>query len=251
MREILIADDEIHICSGIRELLKQTDDKYCLVAEANTGTEAVEKFRKFCPDIVILDVRMPGLTGLEAFEKMKAVSQHVQGIFISAHSDLPYLKGAIRNEAVDYLFKPIDPREIMNALDRADERLRRLGIDEAEPMETVSRDALAQRTVDEIKHFIRSNFTKPLTVQQIAAAAHLSAAYVCTLYKRVTGTTILQYLTEIRMDAACHLLKETDLALPVIAQKVGYQDFRYFKQLFQKSLGVSPQEFRTQKREHE
>lgn len=249
MREILIADDEIHISSGIRELMMQLGDRYKLVAEANTGTEALQLFKKFCPDIVILDVRMPGMTGLEAFEKMKTVSSHVQGIFISAHSDLQYLKSAIQNEAVDYLFKPIDPQEIIRALERADERLNRLGVPDAEPADVVSRDAMAQRTVDEIRHFIRVNYTKPLTVQQIASAAHLSAAYVCTLYKRVTGSTINQYLTEVRMEAACRLLRESDLSIQTISQKIGYQDFRYFKQLFQKSLGVSPQSYRMQERE--
>lgn len=249
MREILIADDEIHISSGIRELMLQMGGRYKLVAEANTGTEALALFKKLCPDIVILDVRMPGMTGLEAFEKMKMISSHVQGIFISAHSDLQYLKAAIQNEAVDYLLKPIDPQEIIRALERADERLNRLGVPDSEPADIVSRDAMAQRTVDEIRHFIRVNYTKALTVQQIASAAHLSAAYVCTLYKRVTGSTINQYLTEVRMEAACRLLKESDLSIQTISQKVGYQDFRYFKQLFQKSLGVSPQSYRLREKE--
>lgn len=247
MREILLADDEVHICSGIRELLANCGDSYSLVAEASTGTEALALFRKFCPDIVILDVRMPGLTGLEAFEKMRSISAHVQGIFISAHSDRQYLRAAIHNEAVDYLFKPLDPKEILSALGRADERLRRMGIPEAVPTTAVSRDVLAQRTVEEVRHYIRNNYAKPLTIQQIAEVVHLSTAYACTLYKRVTGSTILQYLTETRMDAALRLLNESDLPVSVIAQRVGYQDFRYFKQLFQKHTGLSLTTYREQR----
>ena len=249
MREILLADDEIHICSGIRELLVNCGDRYSLVAEAKTGTEALTLFRKFCPDIVILDVRMPGITGLEAFEEMRNISAHVQGIFISAHSDRQYLRTAIQNEAVDYLFKPLDPQEILDALDRADERLRRLGIPEAAPAAAVSRDALAQRTVEEIRCYIRNNYARPRTVQQIAGAVHLSTAYACTLYKRITGSTILQFLTEIRMDAALRLLNESDLPVSIIAQRVGYQDFRYFKQLFQKHTGLLLTTYREQRKD--
>lgn len=246
MREILLADDEIHICAGIRELLANRGDRYSLVAEASTGTEALALFRKFCPDIVILDVRMPGLTGLEVFEKMRSVASHVQGIFVSAHSDRQYLRTAIQCEAVDYIFKPINPQEILDALNRADERLQRLGIPESAPAAAVSRDALAQRTVEEVRHYIRSNYAKPLTIQRIAESVHLSTAYACTLYKRITRSTILQYLTEIRMDAALRLLNESDLPAPMIAQRVGYQDFRYFKQLFQKHTGVSLTTYREQ-----
>ncbi len=251
MREILLADDEIHICSGIRELLAGCGDRYSLVAEAGTGPEALTLFRRFFPDIVILDVRMPGMTGLEAFEKMREVSAHVQGIFISAHSDLQYLRTAIQNEAVDYLFKPLDPQEILKALDRADARLQRLGIPEVSASAAESRDAVNQRTVEEIRHCIRNNYGNQLTVRQIADAVHLSTAYACTLYKRITGTTILETLTETRMKAACRLLTESDLPIQAIAQRVGYQDIRYFKQLFQRYAHQSPTDYRNRQEEKE
>ena len=245
MREILLADDEIHICSGIRELLADCEDRYHLVAEAGTGAEALQLFRRFVPDIVILDVRMPGMTGLEAFVKMREISAHVQGIFISAHSDLQYLRTAIQNEAVDYLFKPLDPTEILRALDRANARLLRLGIPETDITASESREAVNRKTAEEIRQYIRANYANPLTVRQIAEAVHLSAAYACTLYKRVTGNTILETLTETRMKTACRLLTETSLPVATIAQRVGYQDVRYFRQLFQKYAEQSPAEYRS------
>lgn len=243
MREILIADDEIHICAGIRKLLAGYGDRYAIAAEAGTGNEALMLFRRFLPDIVILDVRMPGMTGLEALEKMREISPHVQGIFISAYSDKQYLRAAIQSEAVDYLFKPLDPAEIIGALERADARLCRMGISGAAAA-SESRENMNRRTIEEIRHYIQNNYRNPVTVQQIADAVHLSTAYACTLYKRVTGATILETLTETRMNAACRLLRESDLPVQSVAQRVGYQDIRYFKQLFQKHTQQSPAEYR-------
>ena len=173
----------------------------------------------------------------------------MQGIFISAHSDLQYLRTAIQNEAVDYLFKPLDPHEILHALDRANSRLQRLGIPEVNPTASESRDAVNQKIAEEIRQFIRNAYGNPLTVRQIAEAVHLSTAYACTLYKRLTGVTILETLTETRMKAACRLLTETSLPIPIIAQRVGYQDVRYFKQLFQKYEQQSPAEYRNRQEE--
>ena len=248
MREILLADDELVIRQGIHELLERSGGGYAVVAQARSGAEAASLFAKLLPDIVIMDIRMPGMTGLEAFAQMRAVQSHTQCIFISAYSDPLYLRTALRSEAVDYLFKPIDPEELRAALRRAEERLQALGVPASAERQAEGRDAAAQRIAAEVRRYIQTQYAHPLTVQRIADAVHLSPAYLCTLYKRCTGETVLQYLTEVRMQAALSLLRTTELPIYAVAQRVGYQDYRYFKQLFQRCMRMSPLDYRERER---
>lgn len=247
MREILLADDELFIRRGIDQLLKEYEG-YRVAAQARNGAEALSLFAKLLPDIVVMDIQMPELNGLDTFEHMRKIQSHTQGIFISAFSEPMYLRTAIRHEAVDYLFKPIDPDELMAALARADARLTQLGVAARHAHAQEGRDAASQRAVQEIQRLIQSQYANPLSVQTIAEAVHLSSAYACTLYKRCTGDTILHYLTEVRLEAALHLLRSTDLPIYAVAQRVGYQDYRYFKQLFERRMHRTPAQYRKEER---
>lgn len=246
MRGILLADDEFIIRKGIRELLDRERAGFAIVAEARSGKEAVDMFAKLLPGIVVMDIRMPGMTGLEAFAEMRKASAHTQAIFISAFTDPLYLRGALRSEAVDYLFKPIDPAELLAALLRADGRLLRLGIPPMEAEQPAGRSAAAEHAVSVMRGYIEAHYAQPLTAEHIADAVHLSTVYACTLYKRATGETVLQYLTQTRLEAAQNLLRTTELPIYAIAQRVGYRDYRHFKQLFHKHAHMSPAAYRAQ-----
>jgi len=88
------------------------------------------------------------------------------------------------------------------------------------------------------------NFSKDMRLKDIAAYSHVSSSYLSRLYKRVTGDTITEALTRIRMEKAKDMLTQTDKRSNEISMMVGIDDPVYFSQLFKKYTGLNPKDFR-------
>lgn len=107
----------------------------------------------------------------------------------------------------------------------------------------------ARRKSEKAKDFIRSRYRDPgLSIAQIARAADLSESYLCTLFKRECGTTVLDFITELRIEAAKVMLVEGDAKVQAIAAEVGFRDPEWFSTLFKRVAGMPPAEYRERHR---
>lgn len=100
------------------------------------------------------------------------------------------------------------------------------------------------RMLEEVVHFIKSNYTQNITVQHVADYFFLSASHFQRLFKKSTGIPFTQYLQNVRIQKCCELLKSTDIPIYQIANQVGYQDMKFFHALFRKKTGVTPRQYR-------
>lgn len=107
------------------------------------------------------------------------------------------------------------------------------------------RDKTKKRVIVDAKQYIQDHYQDPdLSVEMICRELHMSPAYFSTMFRKETGQTYVNYLTEIRLNQAVELLKTTEDKTYVIAQKVGYQEQNYFSYVFKKKFGVSPSKYR-------
>lgn len=98
--------------------------------------------------------------------------------------------------------------------------------------------------VKRAKGWIKTHLGESITIKQIAAHVHLNPTYFCEYFKNQTGETVLDYVTNERLKTAKELLMQTDLKIYDIAEKVGYQDTKYFSRLFKQRTGKLPSQFR-------
>lgn len=134
--KILIVDDEQLARTRLRGMLRQLNG-YDVVAEAGNGTQALEASQTYQPDVVLLDIRMPGMDGLEAAEHLSKLDTPPAVIFTTAYND--YALSAFKSHAVDYLLKPVRKEQLQQALSAASRlnraQLQAIGEEEAKHAE--------------------------------------------------------------------------------------------------------------------
>ena len=116
MAKLLVVDDEQSICWGLTRLGESNGHKVTTVSSAEQALETVESFK---PDVVILDVRLPGMDGLTAIGKLRQHIGQTPIIVITAYGDLKTAVEAVRNGAFEYIIKPFDLQKVERALNRA------------------------------------------------------------------------------------------------------------------------------------
>lgn len=112
---IVLADDHVLVRNGIKAML-ESDSDIRVVGEAGSGAEALEVTRQLHPDILVLDIRMPGMTGLEAAAKLADVAPGTKAVILSMHDSEDYVLQALDAGAYGYLLKDTDKNEFIRAL---------------------------------------------------------------------------------------------------------------------------------------
>ncbi|WP_036607882.1 response regulator transcription factor [Oribacterium sp. P6A1] len=262
MYKILVADDE-NIERKV--LLKKLRTKYegiALIYEAENGREALSKYREEDVKILILDIEMPGITGLQAAAEIRKEDKDAVIIFLTAFDEFSYAKKAVSVHALDYLLKPYDEKELFLSVDTAmhyvDEinqgKLRSLPVMEGE---TPKQDPqMPEKDVREPENpslrngqklmmdYVEKHYMEDVSVQDIAKALNYSEAYFCKLFKQQFGTNFISFLSEYRIKRAKELLSGTHVNIKDIGRTVGYPDSNYFAKVFKRITGRSPSEYR-------
>ena len=126
-----------------------------------------------------------------------------------------------------------DIRRISTALLKEMSRGDRSGAEESE-----------RKVISQAKQYVKDHADKEISLSEVANAVYLNPVYLSRLFKVETGSSFSDYVTEVRMEQAAHLLQHTNLRIYEICEKVGYKDVRHFYKLFKKYAGCSPSEYR-------
>lgn len=115
--KVLIVEDEIRIREGIEKLLSKLDSGYEIVGEAENGETGLCLLQKLKPDIVITDIKMPCMDGLEMLTRMTEQQINAKAIVLSAYSEFEYARQAMKLGVTEYLLKPIAYTDFSQALE--------------------------------------------------------------------------------------------------------------------------------------
>lgn len=250
MLKVLVVDDEILVRRGI---VMETDWNAlgCMVvAEGANGLEGLEAAEKYEPDIILCDIRMPKVDGLEMVERLREEGSRAYVIFLTAYSDFAYAQKAIKLQAADYLLKPFEDGELEKTiLDIRGKIMERQQKGQEDPEREILSHAQLGRSdkskyVMEALNYIGDHYHDPeLGVREIAQALGLSESRLSHVFKKETDYTVNAYITRYRISSAMKLLTDCRYKVYEVAQKVGYKDTTYFSAIFKKVTGLNPSEY--------
>ncbi|WP_343249875.1 response regulator [Diplocloster hominis] len=120
--KLLLVEDEIHVLKSLEQKILDLNQDYEIIGTASNGTKALELIRQQTPDIVLTDIRMPGMDGLTLIREMAVLCPDAIAVIISGYQEFEYAKQAMSMGVLDYLLKPIDIQELDECLSHCRER---------------------------------------------------------------------------------------------------------------------------------
>ncbi len=229
--KLLIVDDEQFIREGLKNCINWAANGITQVETARSGMEALECFDRDYYDILIVDVQMPKMSGLELAEKIQGISPYTKIIILSGYAEFEYAKKALELNVLSYLLKPVNIDELERLIEK---------ISKEEGSHT------SGAVVEKAKDFIKQHYRDQLSIQDVADHVERNADYLSNLFSKKEGVTFTEYLNSLRIKKAQQLLLNTSQYTYEISESVGYSDYRYFTQVFKKITGHSPSEYRKQ-----
>jgi len=258
LKTILIVDDEPRTRLGIQKALAAWSAGRHRIEIAASGVEALEWLQANTAHILITDVRMPEVDGLQMLERLSEQGPLPVVIVISGYAEFEYAQKSLHLGVFDYLLKPLDKSLLLDAVKRALELDN--GRERLDAMEKLVDPKLLEAGRDEARYgtaikdaidYIYAHLHEAIGMKQVAEHLHLNASYFSVLFKEQTGVTFSDYLTRRRLQRAKELLVTTSMPIWEIAEKVGYQTAKYFIKVFKDNEGASPSQYRHQVLDHD
>ena len=246
MLKVLIADDEEIERRYLAGLFQKHEEKFQVAGEAKNGKEVVELALETKPDIIIMDISMPLLGGLESAYQIKSRFPDTMILLNTAYAEFEFAKKAVDYDLDAYLLKPAKESEILQAIDTCLKRKKQGNESGSGQKKEWSGEAYdtPRQSILEVVQYIDDNFQKPLTLNDLADTAHFSPTYLSRLFHQEKGMTIKTYINKKRLENAKFLLDHSELSISCVAVRCGYSNVSHFNRLFKQHQGCSPLEYR-------
>ena len=256
MYKVIIVEDEEIIRKGIRFSVRWDELDCKIVAECSNGEEGAAAIRSYHPDIVITDINMPVIDGLEMIRQTYEEEEY-SAIILSGYSSFEYAQTAIKYGVLGYLLKPLRREEIKDAIQKAKLECEKRNSyrshgDSAKsltekflgevPAGYAGNDALVHQMLD----FVREHYSQKLVMNDVVKELNYSDTFLNKKFKEAMGTTFMEYVNRFRIQRAIEMMTQEKLPLQEVAWKCGIGEYKYFSTVFKKYLGCSPKEYITE-----
>jgi len=270
MYKLLIAEDVRTVRETLVRAIPWSKLGIALTDAVGNGEEALARLKEEGADLLLTDIGMPKMDGLQLIEAAKAHKPDLRCIILSGLGEFEYARKAIGLQVRDYVLKPVDPAEIESVMAKAVAEIsrEREGSARSGPVAGAAEGAAEERLpnlaelrlaaetsgngkklmlAEQAVGYVRRNYGKrELALADVAAAVGLSEKYMNALVKEVTGSTINHLLIRFRMEEAARLLRDPANRIYEVCEAVGYADLDHFRESFKKQHGLTPTEYRNQ-----
>lgn len=242
MYRAIIADDEERILRGLTKQVESLNLGVTVAATAQDGEETLRLMEKYSPELLIIDINMPLLNGLECIKKIRETQANCMIIILSGYDKFEYAQQAIQHEVAFYLLKPVEDDEFKKAIakciDMYEKRMEKINLlNKYAPDTDVNPESVIR--------FIKENYANArMSIKWLEKRFNLSRSSLFKIIKNATGRNFTDYLTELRMEHAKRLLRDkAQYPVKTIADLVGYSNQHYFSRAFKSYTRLSPKQY--------
>ena len=242
MLKVVVVEDEELVRKGIVLTVDWAGAGCAVVGEAANGEEGLEVIRRYRPDLIVTDIRMPKLDGIEMLRRLREEGNRAHVVFLTAYSDFSYAQSALKLGAADYLLKPFHDGELEETIARIRSRAQAAApAAPAAPVLPEGQGPEKSKYVREALTYLSEHYNDPdISVSSVARSLGVSDGHLSHVFKKETSYTLSAYLTNYRMHKATELLRDCRVKVYEVAESVGYRDITYFSSAFKKKRGDVP-----------
>lgn len=237
MRSVILVDDEYWALRGLETVFPWERHAFTIAGAYEDAIDAMSAILAKPPDLVLTDIRMPELSGLEMICQARQHGVHSLFVIVSGYSEFEYARSALKYGAFDYLLKPISYEDAEALLSRVNTALS--GSQEKDG--TVVTD---NAQFNELLQYVREHATEPLRLKDLAAQFYLNSTYCSELFSKKLGCSFSSYVHRLRLERSCTLLHSTALSIEEVARRTGFHDSAHFHKVFKNALGETPAQYR-------
>lgn len=248
MLKLIIVDDEKIILETMKTVIDWESLSIEVVGLCQNGIEAYDMILDKAPDIVLLDICMPGLTGLELVRKLTVTAQGTQFIILSGYGEFAFAQEAMKLGIKHYLLKPCNENEIVNTVTMVKQDVKAYREQHPTPeRENVDADE-KKLLVNRVKQYTVEHIGEDsLSLKFIAESyLYMNVDYVSRKFYKESGEKFSAFLAKTRISLSKTLMeRKPDMSVLRIAEAVGCgNNPQYFSQLFKKMEGITPREYK-------
>lgn len=252
MFKIIIVEDEDIIRNGLVYTIDWLSMGCVVIADASNGQEGLDKIIELSPDIVITDIKMPMMNGIEMISQaMKEI--RFKSLLLTSYAEFDYAKKAIELKISDYLLKPVSEEKIRSAIEKIkgelagnrqqDEDSKRSELQTINLNEYLLGNSGKNYYVRISLEKIRDHFGERLSIESVAEELGVSASYLSRKFKENTNHTFLELLNEYRIQQSVKILNTGKYRVGEVAERVGFNDYKHFYAVFKKYTGQPPSDY--------
>lgn len=240
---VMIVENELYVRQGIIQTFDWDKLNCRVVADASNGSVAVKIAQKKKIDIIFSDIEMPIMDGIEMLKYLRQNHIDTEVVFFSAYKNFSYVHSALKLDVIDYLLKPFRFEDIEEAINKVTCKRNLQQKDKNVQTDDYLKISVDNEYIEQSIKYVRENYNKELSVAEVSTQLGLNCAYFCRLFKKNTGYTFVQYVTNYKIHLAAHLFERYPMKVHEVANEVGYDDSNYFSLLFKKIMGIAPKDY--------
>ena len=247
--KILLVENDINTRICLVNILKDNFTVY----EADNGETGLQKTLRHLPDLILADIVLPFVNGFELCSRIKNNNKllHIPIVLLAPKYDELSEITSVRLGADDYVVKPFNPKLLKEKISSLIRSRKMLKENFSHAITIVGSEIKVQphseRFLEKFINLVEENLQNPdLDVGFIAERMHMSHASLYRRTREINGTSVIEFITQIRINRAFQLLKDKEKTLTQIAYETGFCDLKRFRQSFQKQFNITPKQFRDQ-----
>ena len=256
MYRVVLVDDEHIILKGLKKIFPWAEYQCEVVGTATDGLDGLKLIRQLQPHIVLTDIRMPNMNGLEMIAALKSEFPQIQISILTAFHDFEYAQQALNFGVCRYMLKPSKMSHLKEAFQCMVDNLAKSQppvivkedpAKEAFPPEEAAVQDASNFIVGSALQYIENHYKEHITLSDVADNVYVSQWHLSKLINRHLSKSFFDIVNGLRIDHAKKLLTTSTLKVHEIGLQLGYSDSAHFSKNFKNLVGASPLEYRNRK----